>query len=103
MRVYYVMTEDVTLRHLPCCGCMSLDPEMVFLRARSRYSLIHLGVMAILFTAAFLGVSFVPLDLLWRIGYAVTASWTVLAGFFISKWWINRRLRELRHRLWPDR
>lgn len=82
---------------------MSQDPEIVFLQARYRYSLVHLGVMAIFFVAAVLGVSFVPLDLVWRIGYAVTASWTVIAGFFISKWWINRRLRELRQRLWPDR
>ncbi|GEM_PF-4795667 len=82
---------------------MSQDREMVFQQARYRYRRIHLGVMVILFVAAVLGVSFVPFNLAWRIGYAAITSCMLLAGFFISKWWGNRRLRELRQRLWPDR
>lgn len=72
-----------------------MDREIFYLKARRRYMILHLSIMAMLFAAAVLGAAFVPLELAWRIGYALVASVVVLSGVFLTRRWIFGRIQAL--------
>ncbi|MBI2886393.1 MAG: hypothetical protein HYY02_04205 [Chloroflexi bacterium] len=63
--------------------------------ARRRYAIIHLGMMLACFGLAALGTLLLPLDAVWRVGYAVAVSPLVLLGVFLSRRWAEDRLRAL--------
>ena len=76
-----------------------MDQEILYLKARRRYMVLYLSIMAMLFAAAVLGTVFVPLEITWRIGYALVASVVVLSGVFFTRRWTFGRIQALYDRL----
>ena len=70
-----------------------MGQEIFYLKARRRYMVIHLCIMAVLFATAVLGTAFVPMELAWRIGYGLVASVVVLSGVFLTRRWIFGRMQ----------
>lgn len=69
------------------------DPQRDVARARARYTLMHIGIVAVVFSLAVLGSSIVPLDPGWRGAYGLFSTVVVLFVFFASRAWAADRLR----------
>lgn len=72
-----------------------MEDNADYASARRRYARIHQRLVIALFAIAALGTIAVPVEPTWRIGYAVGATVVVLAGIFLSRWWVLRKLRDV--------
>lgn len=71
-----------------------MEDETNYASAQRRYARIHQRLSIALFALAALGAIAVPVEPAWRIGYAVGATIVVLAGIFLSRWWVLQKLRD---------
>ena len=71
-----------------------MEDDANYANAQRRYARIHQLLVIALFVFAALGALVVPVVPAWRIGYAVGATVAVLAGIFLSRLWVLRKLRD---------